>query len=121
MSDRKSFLRKLLLTAALLAAYYLFVRCTGISLPCLFHSITGLQCPGCGVTHMLLYMAQFDFSNAFASNPMLFCLFSLFCVLIVVKLALNPDWLKNGHPVFNTMVWCCCILLMLFGIIRNVV
>lgn len=30
--------------------YAVFIKITGISIPCLFREITGLKCPGCGIT-----------------------------------------------------------------------
>ena len=32
--------------------YGIFVSYTGLAIPCLFRKVTGLLCPGCGVTGM---------------------------------------------------------------------
>lgn len=40
--------------------------------PCLFHSLTGLQCPGCGTTRALHHLLHGDVAGAFRLNPMLF-------------------------------------------------
>ena len=55
-------------------AYALFCRLTGLGIPCLFHLATGLNCPGCGVSRMLLSLLRLDFPAAFHYNAVLFCL-----------------------------------------------
>ena len=49
-------------------AYYMLAR-FHFAVPCIFRTITGLKCPGCGVTHMLINMVQMNFAGAFAANP----------------------------------------------------
>ena len=34
--------------------------------------LTGLKCPGCGITRLLVSVARFDFASAFLFNPFLF-------------------------------------------------
>ena len=40
--------------------------------PCVFHALTGLQCPGCGSTRALHHLLHGDVAGAFRLNPMLF-------------------------------------------------
>ena len=53
--------------------YYVFIRIFDIAIPCVFHLITGLNCPGCGTTRMVLAFLRFDFKAAFSFQPVLFC------------------------------------------------
>jgi len=53
-------------------AYLVFCLLTGLRLPCPIYTVTGLLCPGCGITRMMLALARLDFSSAFAANPLLF-------------------------------------------------
>ncbi|MBF0313384.1 MAG: DUF2752 domain-containing protein [Oligoflexia bacterium] len=60
---------------------------------CLFHRITGLRCPGCGMTHALVSLSRGDFQSAFYFNP--FCyllLLMLLCYLL--KIGRKPKLLK---------------------------
>lgn len=36
---------------------------------CIFRSLTGLPCPGCGVTHAILLALSFDIRGSLAANP----------------------------------------------------
>jgi hypothetical protein len=42
--------------------------------PCVFHALTGLQCPGCGTTRALHHLLHGDVGGALRLNPMLFAL-----------------------------------------------
>ena len=37
-------------------------------IPCWFHLITGLKCPGCGLTRSLLSLLRFDFASVLKYN-----------------------------------------------------
>ena len=58
-----------LLIAAGVAAYYGLAR-AGLAIPCLFYTLTGLLCPGCGNTRAALALLRLDFSAAFQFNPL---------------------------------------------------
>ena len=49
---------------------YLFViEWTGYALDCPFRWLTGWQCPGCGVTHLVLALVHGDLDGAWQANP----------------------------------------------------
>ena len=41
-------------------------------IPCVIHLITGLECPGCGMTRALVLVSQLDWSAAWRMNAMVF-------------------------------------------------
>lgn len=113
-------LGKVGLAALFFVGYYEFVRRTGMGIPCLFRCVFHLQCPGCGITHMLLAMMRGDFSGAFYSHPVIFC-FMPFLGWILVKNFGNylfsrktvwKKWESAGMFVF-------LVVLLLFAVIRN--
>lgn len=55
--------------------YIIWIKSTGLMIPCFYLTTSGYLCPGCGTTRMLLSMMRFDFASAFAYNPVTFCLF----------------------------------------------
>ena len=56
------------------AVYAGFVLLTGLAIPCPIRLVTGLKCPGCGITTCLLSLIRLDFHAAFHANPLVFCL-----------------------------------------------
>ena len=54
--------------------YGIFVSYTGLAIPCLFRKVTGLLCPGCGVTGMCVALLHLDWRGAFSCHPVLFVL-----------------------------------------------
>ena len=101
------------------AAYALFVYFTGWGIPCPINLITGLECPACGVSRMLMAMIRFDFISAFYYNPFLFVTSPvlLFCIVY-------PDiaYIKTGSVEIGRMkivLWLEVVAALAFGVMRN--
>lgn len=109
----------LMLCAGLL--YGIFVTWSGIAIPCLFYLVTGLKCPGCGVTQMCVALLHLDFGTAFYSNRMLFLLLP---VLVLVFLKYIADYIKTGRwrmgRLQNSIIYASIALLIAFTVIRNI-
>jgi hypothetical protein len=56
----------------------------GLGIPCPFHAITGVVCPGCGMTRALLLVGQLQWSAALRMNPWVFLLLG-FAVLLATR------------------------------------
>ena len=54
----------------LLVARYIPVAVLIPNWGCLFKKLTGIPCPGCGLTRTADHFAHFHFQNAFLSNPL---------------------------------------------------
>ncbi len=68
---------------------------------CPFEAITGIQCPGCGITRALLSVVTGDFGKAFQYNPFVFLL--LFIVIIsILPGSLRESIFANSRFVTNT-------------------
>lgn len=92
----------------------------GVGIPCPLHFSTGLYCPSCGVSRMLLNMLKLDFKAAFRYNQ------CLFCILPIIILIISSDiikYIKTGKTKSNRFQSFICILIIIiliaFGILRN--
>ena len=74
--------RKLLLLTFLLAyfavAYFLLNL---LDITCVFQSVFGIPCPGCGMTRAAKCLLQLDFAGAWAYNPLIFAMPYVFLYL----------------------------------------
>ena len=101
-------------------AYALFVGLTGWGIPCIFHLLTGLQCPGCGVTRMCLALLRLDFYAAARYNLLVLVLLPVALVLYGYKAALyirtGESKMGASEKVFYCVAFMLCIV---FTLLRN--
>lgn len=61
-----------------------FKKIFGLGLPCLFHSLTGLYCPGCGGTRAVRSLLRGDLRMSFQYHPLvLYAVLVLFLEMIL--------------------------------------
>ena len=103
-------------------AYACFVLWTGLAVPCPFHAVTGLQCPGCGVTRMCLALLRLNFAAAWAANPGLLVLLPLLAALF---LKMAAGYVKSGRKTptkaESTAIWVLVGVLLAYGVVRNLI
>lgn len=101
-------------------AYYLFVLLTGWRIPCIFSLLTGIYCPGCGITRMFMALGQLDFALAFRNNALVMVLAPFALVFALRRWALyiktgktDPDRPEQIFLIF------AALLTAVFWILRN--
>jgi hypothetical protein len=87
---------------------------------CIFHKITGLNCPGCGglrATHQLLHG---HLKAAFALNPLVFILAPGLVWFGLAQLWRAGTGRELAHPFkHRAWIWGLLIAVVTFGIVRN--
>ena len=100
--------------------YALWVRLTGLAVPCPFHAVTGRLCPGCGVTRMCLALLRWDWPDAWDANPVLLLMLP---VLAVLGVRLAARYVREGSTVGpkweSVLLWAMTALLLVWGVVRN--
>jgi hypothetical protein len=86
---------------------------TAIGIPCVFHELTGLYCPGCGITRAALSLLRLDVAQAFKYNPLVFVLLPLYAIYLVTKQ-------KQLRLTSNGIMAGMLILTLAFGLLRNI-
>ena len=76
---------------------------------CVFHALTGLQCPGCGGTRAIHHLLHGDVAGAFRLNPLLFA--------VAPFTAVSLRWPRvAAHPAAG---WIAAVVIVAFWIGRN--
>ena len=89
-----------------------------IKIPCLFHEMSNLYCPGCGITRMIISICKLDFYQAFRYNPLLFILMPFFVIYGIIYYI---NWLNDKKTIINKKVWnILLIIIILYMILRNI-
>ena len=92
----------------------------GWGIPCGFRLLTGLKCPGCGVSHMALCLLRGDLPGAFQANGAILCLLPLGGFLAVEQ---SVRYVRTGtkrlRKAEDRLVIAMIVLLVLFGFLRN--
>ncbi len=117
-------LRQVLCTAAVLLCaglfYAMIVRKIGFGIPCPFYRLTGLKCPGCGVSRMCLALLRGDVRRAFRQNRAALILLP---AGMYVAAAWCRGYIRDGSRVLHgapkAVAWIMAVVLVLFGIARN--
>jgi Protein of unknown function (DUF2752) len=93
---------------------------SGIFPACPFHTLTGLNCPGCGTTRGLHQLLHGNLVAAFALNPLMVLTlpFLGYCLLAYTRSVITdrPMTQISLSPKFG---WLLTILIVSFWILRN--
>ena len=83
---------------------------------CVFHAMTGLQCPGCGSTRALHHLLHGRIAEAWRFNLMLFAMiFTGIFAMPSVARGTTPSFLQK--PWF---AWTALAVVVGWGVLRNV-
>ena len=85
--------------------FYLCLFAVGITCPIKY--LTGVSCPGCGMSRALFHMMRFDFASAFHYHPLCF-------LLPLVAVLLFVFWFRKKKTHFSITV--CSFALLMIGV-----
>ena len=117
---RKYVLTQVLEITVLGLVYYVISGVTGLYIPCIFRALTGLKCPGCGVTHYAVAMLHGRIAEAFAANQLVFCLVPVLLIYAGCRAAAYVRKGKTGFSRIETAaLFIVLIITLAFGVARN--
>ena len=104
------------------ALYLYFMGPKNIPLPCVFYSVTGLYCPGCGAGRACYSILHGQFLNAFCYNPLMTILLPLIGLYIADRMV---DWIITGGNQIDRKInvkfitWVL-VIVVVYGVLRNI-
>lgn len=96
---------------------------SGKGLPCPINLITGLNCPGCGITRATLAVLQLDFRKAFSMNAMFLVEYAY---LLYMYILASVNYVRKGKaaldspPSWKWIDIAALVLILGWGIVRNI-
>ena len=87
--------------------------------PCLFHSLTGLYCPGCGMTRALRLAFRGNIWASFGMNPLMYLMGIPLCLWLLVWVSRR----LGGRPAPTLpawAAWAALAVLIVFTVLRNI-
>lgn len=92
ISLRRNIIIGSLVAVALIIFYFIADPATSRIMPkCIFHSVTGLDCPGCGSQRLIHALLHGDLAAAFRANAL------LFIMLPVIPAMVWLEFTRNRH------------------------
>jgi len=93
-----------------------------IGIPCIYSELTGLYCPGCGMTRAAFSLLELDFYQAIRYNAFSIIVIPLIGLYIVGGIY---AWLFNKNNFMDNkipgVIWIIFIIaLVLYGALRNI-
>jgi len=121
MAERRGrVIRIALILLGIGALYALFVHITGLAVPCPIRLVTGLECPGCGVSRMMMSIFRLDLRAAFHYNMAIFCLLPLMAATFARYVYVYIRYGRMKDKLADISVWFMIAVLLLFGVMRNI-
>ena len=100
--------------------YYKINKTYHIGFNCVFHQITNLYCPGCGITRAIFSLIELDIIGAIKYNILIVTIIPLIIFNYLVKI-INWINLKEQKEIYPKTIWnIILIFVILFGILRNI-
>lgn len=115
MNNKNNKILKALLCFLILLGYYFLNKHFNFSIPCLFHELTNLYCPGCGITRMMFSLIKLDFYQAFRYNPLVFVLFFIYIFIQILSI-----FIKRKIKIPEYIYYILLIIVFIYWIFRNV-
>ena len=114
-------LKPIIFFTALGVLYYIWLKATGIGIPCIFKTVTGYSCPGCGITRMLEAVLRLDFKAAYKYNGAVLILLPILGAVYGFE---TVRYIKDGKTkytlVSKLVMAVACVILLTFGVVRNI-
>ena len=89
-----------------------------IAIPCIFNKVTGLYCPGCGITRAIRALVKGDIRASFRNNILLYTVFPVIFILEIIKKRYRKS--EKFKKVYKIIIIILLVFVIIFGVLRNI-
>ncbi len=108
------------LIVGILLIYYLFNKITNLGIPCIFNTLTGYHCVGCGISRMFIALFDLDFKAASNANIYVLCLLPIALFVFTFKAYRFIKYGITSDPIWLNIIYIVLLICgIIFGILRN--
>ena len=112
--SKKNILIKIVICILGILAIQIYYECD-VKIPCIFFELTGLYCPGCGITRAFFSLLKLDIYQAFRYNILVITLLPFLLLYFIYK------YILEGRKKIPNLIWIILLIItILFGILRNI-
>lgn len=104
MKEYKNKIKNILFFILITIIYIITLKILNISCPIKY--ITGLSCPGCGMTRAVISALQFKFTDAFYYHPLWIIMPPIAIILIIL-------YIKDNKKIFNILIITLALLFII--------
>lgn len=87
-----------------------------IAIPCIFNKVTGLYCPGCGITRAIRTLLKGNISESIHNNLLLYTVIPLLGITNIIYRLTNRKYKKTYNMVLIFLLVC----VLVYGVLRNI-
>lgn len=87
-----------------------------IAIPCIFNKVTGLYCPGCGITRAIRALLKGNIAESFHNNALLYTVLPVVGIVEIIYRLTNRKYKK----MYNIILILALISALVFGVLRNI-
>lgn len=87
-----------------------------IAIPCMFHKLTGLHCPGCGITRAVKALLKGNIYVSFRNNMLLYTVVPVLFIYIIISKITNNRFKKFDNYFYIILL----IIIIGYGVLRNI-
>lgn len=122
---KKRILKVILITILIItfiSTYKYLNKTYHIGIPCIFHKITNLYCPGCGITRAIFSLIQLDIKEAVRNNLLFIIMLPFLTIYLITYIFYYiKDINKDPSKIIPKNIWYILLIItIIFGIIRNI-
>lgn len=119
--QRKKKILYSLIAIAVFGIIYLFVFLKfGFGIPCIFYKITGMKCPGCGMTHAIAELSQGNVKLALEYNALCLTALPVLCLYLLYRAMRYVNGKDEGFYIWEyVLLIVLFVVVVRYGIVRN--